>query len=378
METAINIFIVTLTLTAFLYIAVIFFITVGWLHLKEFQASAKTPSVTISVIIAARNESDNIPALLQSLSQQNYPSKFTEIIFIDDHSEDDTYNLLNGYALKNRNVLCLQSTGVGKKQAVAQGVAHSTGEMIVTTDADCIVPPGWLNNLADYYQSKEILLIIAPVVYQKERNFLQKFFSLDFISLVASGAGSASLHLPLMGNAANMAYCRELRDEILQNTQGTGFASGDDVFAIHYVAEKYGSRAIGFLKSRQCIVRTRTPENLHDFFQQRLRWGSKAKAYRSLWPNFVSLLIFAFNFMLTLLLPLALVFNWTLILYGLFVLLKFLADYPLIKSFAIFSKKQNITHLLFLFECVYPLYISFIALKALFAKYEWKGRKNLK
>jgi len=75
---------------------------------------------------------------------------------------------------------------------------------------------------------------------------LQKFFSLDFTSLVASGAGSAGAGLPLMGNGANLAFERDIYTDNKANDNSRKFVSGDDVFLIHEITKNMELKQLGF------------------------------------------------------------------------------------------------------------------------------------
>src|SRR5688572_20134813 len=87
----------------------------GWLYIREFIPGDAMPVTFISVIIAARNEQENIPLLIDSLAQQQYPEHLWEVIIVDDHSSDETLALL--LTLKHR-LPNLQVMSIGGKQPV--------------------------------------------------------------------------------------------------------------------------------------------------------------------------------------------------------------------------------------------------------------------
>jgi len=124
-------------------------------------------------------------------------------------------------------------------------------------------------------------------------------------------------------------------------------------------------------------VRTSSPGNLKAFLAQRIRWGSKARAYTQPWALLVSYTIFLFNFLLTAILVFSLFIPWLIIIYVLFVILKTLIDFPLLYAFSRFAGKRSLLSLVFPFEVVYPVYITYVAFRGLFS-FEWKGRKLAK
>ena len=363
------------------YLIVIGIITYGWFKLSlSIVEKDKSEKVDLSIVIAVRNEAENIEKLLKQLVRQNYNNNNYEIIIIDDHSTDSTYDLIGQFININKdiNIKVIQATGDGKKNALKEGIDTSSAQLIVTTDGDCNVKQGWLESIVNYYNSSNCRLIIGPVVYENEKTFLQKFFSLDFASLVASGAGSAGAGLPLMGNGANLAFERNIYTSNINSNKSEKYVSGDDVFLIHNVAQKYGAKAIGFLRNNDAIVSTLPPQDISKFFNQRNRWASKAVGYKRLWPIVVSLTVFLFNLLLFVMLISSLYFTWLLPVYFLIIITKFLIDTPLVFSFLSFSHKTNLKPLFLLMEIFYPIYIVITAISSLVFRFSWKGREQLK
>ncbi|HEX4957180.1 MAG TPA: glycosyltransferase, partial [Lacibacter sp.] len=142
-----------------------------------------TPSVTFTVLIPARNEEKNIDACLQSIQQLNYPKSLLEIIVIDDFSEDNTAVVVQQFSkvkLVQLKDSITQQINSYKKKAIEIGIQHSTGDYIVTTDADCTVPENWLLNFAWMIEQQQSELIAAPVAMKEESSFIKLFQSLDF------------------------------------------------------------------------------------------------------------------------------------------------------------------------------------------------------
>ena len=368
-----------LVFTMMLYMLLLIVMSWGWFRLKYFTGIESSPQIPLSIVVAIRNEEENISSLLQDLHSQNYPDDLYEIIIVDDHSEDKTSVVVRQIIDKypEHQIALIQSEDKGKKAALAEGIHAATSELIVTTDGDCTMGTEWLSTIATYFAQKRPSLIIAPVVYQNEKRVLQKLFSLDFISLVASGAGSVGAGLPFMGNGANLAFTKRVWQKA-NSGQNDSFASGDDVFLIHRIARIFGSKAIHFLKSPSAIVRTNPPAGFYEFFQQRIRWASKAKGYKSPWAVLVSVTVLMVNLLIALTFFAGFFKAWFFILYGMFVILKLLIDLPLLVEFTGFVNKRKLLTLLFPLALIYPLYIVMAAFPALFFRFEWKGRKGLR
>ena len=363
------------------YLFVIGIITFGWFRLSApVKEQSFLTGLDLSVIIAVRNESRNIETLLEQLANQNYDKKHYEIIIVNDHSTDNTVQLAEHFIKHNPDIKIkiLEADGEGKKNALNKGIASSSAQLIVTTDGDCNVKPGWLQCIVNYYNSSGCKLIIGPVIYASEKTILQKLFSLDFASLVASGAGSAGVGLPLMGNGANMAFSKDAFTKVNNQNNTDRFASGDDVFLIHNVTAKYGTDAVGFLRDKDAFVSTLPPLNLHEFLLQRKRWASKAVGYRMAWPIIVSLTVLLFNTLLFAMLAGSFYYSWLLPFYILIIVTKFMIDAPLVFNFLSFADKRHLKPFLFVTEFIYPIYIVLTAIASVIFGIRWKERENLK
>ena len=152
-----------------------------------------SPQTKVTILIPARNESENIQACIQSILDQKFPTHLFEIIVIDDHSEDDTAALVQQFQAPNIRVLFLKDFIKNrkelqsfKKKAIEIGIENSTGDLIISTDADCIVPKNWLNYLISFYEKsadttdgEKYKFIAAPVNFHEEESLFEKFQSLD-------------------------------------------------------------------------------------------------------------------------------------------------------------------------------------------------------
>ena len=364
-------------LFSLLYLIIIAVFTYGWFTLKQNGNPKGIGETKASVIVAVRNEAENIKKLLDALLNQSCDLKLFEVIMVDDHSEDNTVKLIQDFAASHAeiDIKLLHSAGTGKKQAVSRGIEYAVNNLIITTDGDCVPGRQWIAKMAGYFEKHQPRIILGPVVYMEERGLLQQLFSLDFISLVASGAGSAGAGLPFMGNAANMAFDKSV---FSSDSLKEDFSSGDDVFLIHAVKKQYGSRSIHFLKDAQALVTTRAPSNWSVFLNQRLRWASKAKGYHDFWSQLVSWSVLLFNIGLALLFTAGFFWRWMWVVWMLFIALKAFIDFPLLSGYAQLTGKSKQLVYLWPMEFIYPFYVVMAGIGSLFVKYRWKGREGLK
>lgn len=349
---------------------------VGWLKIPTHTVNGKNTlqqHTKISVVIAFRNEENNLPSLLNSLRLQDYPTKDYEIILINDHSEDNGVELLKKEFAKlpKLNLLHLPEGVNGKKEAVQLGFKQARGELIVTTDADCIVPPKWLSVYNEFYIAQHKPdMIIGLVDLITSSSILKKIFRLEFLSLIASSAGASGINRPVFNNAANLAIKAECVKSDLDLKKK--LVSGDDVFLLHQF--KMNQLIIKLLKCKDHLVKSQAPEGLGEFFSQRVRWASKAVAYRDKDTILVSWVIFATNLGLLssyFIFPLARNFFPLIIAWG----IKLTVD---ISVFILHKKHFELKLADFLLvpiiELFYPIYIVISAISGKLKPFQWKGR----
>jgi cellulose synthase/poly-beta-1,6-N-acetylglucosamine synthase-like glycosyltransferase len=368
-----NFFITFSLLVLMVYGITIVSFALGWFKLKYFHHSAQFIKIPVSIVIACRNEENNLAHLFQSLLQQDYPKENTEIIVVDDHSEDNTYSGLKQYAAKHKQLKILQNpdTQQGKKAALAYGIQHSTSEIIVTTDADCRMGKKWLSELVAYYTINKPKILIAPVAFEPLTTIFAKFQALEFTSLIASGAGAAGINKPIMCNGANLLFEKSLFNK---NTLHSNYASGDDIFLL-LQAKKENSRDIHFIKSRDAIVYTNSNQTLSGFFNQRIRWTSKSKAYRDFDIIITALTVAASNFLLAfwLIYTIFRPNQWYIFIF-LFAI-KSLADLLILIPGIRFFHQKSLLWLFLPLQIIYPFYIVATTCMGWLANFSWKGRK---
>src|SRR5690606_10711055 len=129
------------------YLLLVGYMWKGWRVLPGFSRKGKRPRTKVSVLIAARNEEANIGRTLSDILAQNYPQELLEIIVVDDHSTDRTPAIVRSFVARGVKLLTLNESeplNSYKKKAITLAIAEATGQLIVTTDADCRMENEWL------------------------------------------------------------------------------------------------------------------------------------------------------------------------------------------------------------------------------------------
>lgn len=360
-----------------LYTLVIASFFYGWERLKPFTSVSNQWTVKVSIIIPMRNEANHISTLLNDLSLQSYPNKLIEIILVDDHSTDDSVALARKFRQIDLQVLSLQDIFTGKKAALRTGIAAATGELILTTDADCRIGSNWISAMVSFYKQFKPVMILGPVLplTRKTSSLPQKWVEemglLEFFSLQGSTAGAVSIGHPIMGNGANLAFPKSVFPEI-EHIYHQNIASGDDIFALLTLKKKYPGR-IGYLKSMEAAVYTVLPNSLKSFFDQRGRWTEKSKFYKDAAILVTAGVVFLTNASLLLSMVLGIVlgnFFPFLILLG----IKTLTDLPFLWRVTSFFKERQLMVWFPLAQCFYFFYVCITVVWAVMMPIVWKER----
>ncbi|MFY7988698.1 MAG: glycosyltransferase family 2 protein [Flavobacterium sp.] len=352
-----------------IYILFIGQLIYGFNRMKRFSKKEFTPKTSFTIVVPFRNEKENLPNLLHSISLLHYPKELVEVILVDDDS-DDEFRIQN-LEFRIQMVKNIRKSNSPKKDAIETAIEIAKNNWIITTDADCLVQKDWLTTFDQYIQENEVEMVASGVCYVPKNGFISAFQNLDFLSLQGATIGSFGIEKPFMCNGANFAYSKAFFKE-LNGFQGhETIASGDDVFLLQK-AVLSTPKKVGFILAKESIVATKALETWAELFLQRIRWASKSTGYSSFYGKLLALVIFGGN--------LAWIMSFLLWLIGLldqnifmlFVALKFLIDFILIYKTANFfeSKLQYVLAS----SLLYPFFSVSVAVYSLFGNYSWKGR----
>ena len=361
------------------YCSLLLWYRFGWKRIQKKHLEI-IDNKRFSVIIAMRNEQENIPKCLQSFLEIKYPKNDFEILIIDDHSDDKSIKNVQKIISENPSfqirLLSLPTDKFGKKSAIAFGIENSQNEIIACTDADCMVNPNWLTLLNVYFQENDTKMVTGPVSFFEEKNTWEKAQNLEFMGLVTIGAASLELGVPGTCNGANIAYRKQVFWDVNGYQNNEHIASGDDEFLMHKILLT-GKNAVKFLKEKDAIVYTKAQENLSSFIHQRLRWVSKSTKYTL--KKVTLILSFAYLYHLTFVALLIASFFNPIYIYWILVslLLKMATELLFYAPILEFYNRKKLIKLIPLIQPFYIFYILYIGLMGNIKNYNWKNR-NLK
>jgi poly-beta-1,6-N-acetyl-D-glucosamine synthase len=359
-------------------IAYVLLILVFWLGWEKSLPCPHPEKVwqPVSIIIAVRNEAENIIDLLKDIEKQTYPKHLLELIIVDDHSTDETVSRVQDFANSstlNLSTLALQDS-TGKKAAISMALDEAAYDIILTTDGDCRVNDYWVETMVGCFAEGKIQLVSGPVRMYLQATFWQRLQSIEFSSLISAGAATLTLGWPTMANAANFAYRKSALKHIgLQH--GSKTSSGDDVFLLHAISKGY-KQGVVFCRDSKAIVDTLPSNYLSSFYNQRKRWAGKWQFYKDIPTIFLAVFIFLVNISILVLPLLVYLKALTLVLAANLFVVKFVFDFLFLREVQKFFSMRILIHEFAILAVVYPFYVTYVALSGITGSYNWKDRKT--
>lgn len=352
-------------------------------RLPLFQFDEKYLPIThFSIVIPARNEENNIEQCLSSVFNNNYPQSLYEVIVIDDESTDATARIVQNMQTKFERLQLLKSADLlkgkkiysYKKAAIESAIHIANGKMIVTTDADCVVPENWLFYFDNYIQQTHKQFIAAPVVFYDDMTFLGRFQSLDFLSLQGITAASVSAGFHAMCNGANLCYDKNLFLQVKGFEGVDHLASGDDMLLMQKI-QKHDVNAIGYLFSPKSIVTTQPMQTWKTFFHQRIRWASKSTVYDDKKIKLVLWLVYLLNLFLLIDFFISLYHPFHLVYWIGLIAVKTTIELLFMEKITAFYQQKNLLHYFPMMQPFHIVYTVVAGFLGKFGKYNWKDRK---
>jgi 1,2-diacylglycerol 3-beta-glucosyltransferase len=255
-------------------------------------------SPSVSIIIAARNEEQNIGRCLDSMARLTYPPHLLEIIVVDDHSTDNTRSIIERYVLACPGMSVVTTRPEeghlrGKTNAVTHGIEASTGEIIIFTDADCTVPERWVEETVKYYAGRNVG-IVAGFTSLHARDWFGAMQAIDWFSLFSVAAAMIRLGYPVTAVGNNLSVRRAAYDEV-GGYRTIPFSVTEDYALFHAVTTKtdYTAR---LPMDPTTLVQSQACESWKDLYRQKKRWFTGGRDMQ-----FTDFLIFSISYLTNLL-----------------------------------------------------------------------------
>ncbi|MCX6135761.1 MAG: glycosyltransferase [Ignavibacteriales bacterium] len=366
-----------------LFYAVVVIGLLAGIRRLHYHPSQSKPHV--SVIVAARNEEENIGFLLDHLVRQDYPD--FEVIIVNDRSTDQSTSIVERFQQQYPFVRLINVDSVPydmppKKNALAQGVASSKGEILCFTDADCFPPPQWVSSIVAAFDHETGLVAgyspySAPLTTNGTRSqgalWLRKFIEYEEFKGATWAAGAIGMKKAWLCTGRSLAYRRVVYDELGGFERIKRSVSGDDDLFLQLV-RLHTSWKIRYATNPASFVPTMPPSTFGAFLQQRVRHFSAGKFF----PFSMKAFFFAFhasNALILGALAVAIVSGFSTALVWPYVAKCIIDAVLFLRAAPLFGQMKFWSSFLFM-ESLYVLYNSFIGPLGFMKRYEWKPSKR--
>jgi 1,2-diacylglycerol 3-beta-glucosyltransferase len=360
---------ILLLMLALGYAAVIILFALVALSIRYPVSASFRPRVAI--IVAARNEERNIGRCLDSLLKLEYPAELLDIVIVDDGSTDLTAEIIKSYAERHSHIQLLHAGSPaghlrGKTNAVARAFDIARGEIVMLTDADCIVPPRWVDETVKYYVDEKVGLVpgFTEIAWQTPFHAMQ---TMDWFSLFSVAAATTKLGVPLTAVGTNFSVRRSAYDAV-GGYRAIPFSITED-YALFHAVTATGRYRASFPLDAGGLVLSEPCRTWRELYGQRKRWFSGGSGM-----ELSVLAVFLPGWALHLLIPAGFLFGHNdAALMAL--ALKLGADFLLALPALIAFRRLSLLWVFPLFEVYFFLYVLiFPPISFLSREVRWKGR----
>lgn len=337
--------------------------------IKSLKNENELPSV--SVVVAARNEENNITACIESLLKLDYPKDKLEVVLVNDNSTDKTGEIMQSYLNSNPHLKYILTGEVesklkGKTRALANALKQTKSEIIFTTDADIEVQPSWVRELVNYYDDKTA--VVSSFTNIKPIGLNSGVQSLDWLYLLCIACGSDGVNFPISCVGNNMSYRRTAYDKV-GGYENVKFSVTEDFMLLHTIGRKTKMNT-KFPVTNSAVNYTLPCATFIELYRQKKRWATGGLGLIT-----VGYIVGGINFLTAA----AMLLGWLFMgieTYLFFVGVKSIVDFififPAVKVF----KLWKVFLYLIPYQIYFALYISLMPLIVLFdRKVVWKDRK---
>jgi poly-beta-1,6-N-acetyl-D-glucosamine synthase len=356
------------------YVALLLWCMFGLTNIEDEPAVNINKPQFLSVLIPFRNEAENLNSLFDDLSRQQLPKNLFEVIWVNDHSEDESNGVLKALIANepSHKLIELNDPATGKKAALKMAIENAMGDVIITTDADCRVPATWLQAVFDGFNTATTDMLVLPLVIKSEEGILAGFQQLENLAIQGVAFGMAANGTPISCNGANLSFKSSTFHAVGGYAGHQNIASGDDLFLLSaFVKSK---KAVQILWNKNVLVETSSEKNLTQVINQRLRWAGKMSKLNLPASTIAGGILFLHAVFMVIAVGM-LFFNRAIWLPLLLVLVaRVAADVMLIKTVANrYGQSLNPLKLTFV-SMIYWLYLPFMVVMSMIKRSTWKGR----
>ncbi len=265
-----------MTFETFLIVVTLLYVAQGVMFivgLRRTPDAASDNQPFVSVVIAARDEARNIGSCLRSVLAQSYAADRYEVILADDGSSDGTAEIAERTAHGDARFRLLEVVPderlPGKAGALAQAIDLARGEVVLITDADCVVPPTWVESTAKRYAA-DVGLVGGVTLHHAARAF-EGMQSLDWAYILGMAASMAGFGYPLGSIGNNLSFRKSAYDAV-GGYRALKFSVTEDYTLVQAIVRLKRWRYL-YPIDPSILVETQPCPTISSLMRQKHRWG---------------------------------------------------------------------------------------------------------
>lgn len=358
------------------YLIILLWLGRGLCRLEDLSRNQNNALPTVSLIICAKNEEHRLPQLLSALARQEYPADKLEICLVDDRSSDRTGEIIEKFAASRSNVVPLRIDDTvpdfaPKKRAIDTAIRHTSGEIILLTDADSTPGPRWVQEMVSAF-ALNVVMVCGYSPYVPRDSLWQKILALEYFSHAAVAAGGIGAGRPLTCTGSNMAYRREAYLRIGGFSGIAQWISGDDDLLLHKM-HRAGIGKISYAAHPAAHAPVRPPQTWSEFKSQRTRYASKSLHYEPSF-TFALALVFLLNLLICTGLLSAIIGWWSFFVLALTIaILKAAGECLYLRRATKLFDEEQLLPIFPRAALLHPFYVVLFATLGQFKKFSWRG-----
>jgi glycosyltransferase involved in cell wall biosynthesis len=270
---------------------------------------------SVSVIVCAKNEAENLKRYLPSILKQDYPN--FEVVLINDASSDDSLEIMENFAeqynnIKIVNVKNIEAFWGNKKYALTLGIKAATHNHLLFTDADCEpVSNQWIKSMISNFSNTNTIVLGYGAYNKVKYSLLNKLIRYETLLTAIQYFSFAKLGTPYMGVGRNLAYNRSEFFKTNGFIKHIDIRSGDDDL---FINEAANSKNTSISITPDSFTYSIPKTSFKDWYTQKRRHISTANNYKfihkSLLAIFYSSQLLFWLLAIVLLIPL---FQWKIV-----------------------------------------------------------------
>lgn len=249
---------------------------IAYFHKSILYDEHYQPSVTF--VVPAKNEGDNIAETLRRFSKVNYPKEKIEVITINDGFTDNTLGEMLKLKEEIRSILKIEvvdwKVNRGKRYGMAEGVRRAKNEIIIFIDSDNFIDKDCVKHLVKYFSNPDVGAVSGHTdVFNGDTNLLTQMQAIRYyiafrVYKAAESTFGNVTCCPGCCFAYRRAYLLDVIDSWLnQKFLGVICTYGDDRSLTNFIIRKYKA-----VYSSEAKAHTVVPDKFSKYLKQQQRW----------------------------------------------------------------------------------------------------------